>query len=66
MENEIKKSQFAGKSSRDVYGKVLVDYLIDQDIQDIFVYLHEENVEFVKGFAGQSGKECYLKLTLTT
>jgi hypothetical protein len=62
---EIKKHKSSDLQIQepDIYGKVLVDYLIDQDIQDVFVYLHEENVEFVKGHYHRA-KDIYLKVII--
>ncbi len=45
----------------DIYGKVLVDYLIDQDILDIFEYLNNEDVEFVHDYYHRA-KDIYLKI----
>lgn len=44
----------------DLYGKVLIDYVIDQKKIDIFTYLNDSNVEFVKDYYHRS-KEIYLK-----
>ncbi|MFA7075625.1 MAG: helix-turn-helix transcriptional regulator [Candidatus Izemoplasmatales bacterium] len=48
-------------SEPDIFGKVLVDYLIDEDIEDIFIYLHDSEVEFVKNHFHRA-KDIYLKI----
>lgn len=45
----------------DIFGKVLVDYLIDEDVEDIFIYLHDSEVEFVKNHFHRA-KDIYLKI----
>ncbi|XMB73085.1 helix-turn-helix transcriptional regulator [Mycoplasmatota bacterium WC30] len=47
----------------DIYGKVLIDYLIDQDVEDVFVYLKNEDVEFVKDYYHRA-KDVYLKIII--
>ncbi|MBI9008982.1 MAG: helix-turn-helix transcriptional regulator [Tenericutes bacterium] len=47
----------------DIYGKVFIDYLIDQDIEDIFIYLNKEDVEFVQDYYHRA-KEIYLKIII--
>ncbi len=47
----------------DIYGRVLVDYLIDGDVLDVFSYLHDQDVEFVKDYYHRA-KEIYLKVLL--
>ncbi len=47
----------------DIYGKVLVDYLIDQDIEDVFVYLHQNEVNFVRDYYHRA-EEIYLKIII--
>ncbi|MGD9761899.1 MAG: helix-turn-helix transcriptional regulator [Candidatus Izemoplasmatales bacterium] len=48
-------------SEPDIFGKVLVDYLIDEDIEEIFIYLHDSEVEFVKNHFHRA-KDIYLKV----
>jgi len=48
-------------SEPDIFGKVLVDYLIDEDKEDIFIYLHDSEVEFVKNHFHRA-KDIYLKV----
>ena len=45
----------------DIFGKVLADYLVDEDIEDIFIYLHDSEVEFVKDHFHRA-KDIYLKI----
>jgi transcriptional regulator with XRE-family HTH domain len=45
----------------DIYGKVLVDYLVDEDVEDIFIYLHDAETEFVKHHFHRA-KDIYLKI----
>ena len=48
-------------SEPDIFGKVLVDYLIDEDVEDIFIYLHDSEVEFVKNHFHRA-RDIYLKI----
>lgn len=47
----------------DIYGKVFVDYLIDNDFNDIFVYLDENNVLFFNDFYHRA-KEILIKIII--
>ena len=48
-------------SEPDIFGKVLVDYLVDEDKEDIFIYLHDSETEFVKNHFHRA-KDIYLKI----
>lgn len=48
-------------SEPDIFGKVLVDYLIDEDVEEIFIYLHDSEVEFVKSHFHRA-KDILLKI----
>jgi transcriptional regulator with XRE-family HTH domain len=45
----------------DIFGRVLVDYLIDEDVLEIFSYLHELEALFVRDHFHRA-KDIYLKL----
>lgn len=45
----------------DIFGRVLVDYLIDEDVLEIFSYLHELEVLFVRDHFHRA-KDIYLKI----
>jgi len=47
----------------DIYGKVFVDYLVEQDMIDIFTYLSDCDVIFVRDFYHRS-KEIYIKIII--
>lgn len=47
----------------DIYGRVLVDYLIDEGFEDIFLYLHDSAVDFVRDYYHRS-RDIYLKIIL--
>lgn len=63
--DEIKqyKAQDLHIQNPDIYGKVLIDYVIDQDLEELFVYLDRENVTFVKPYYHRA-KEIYLKIII--
>lgn len=47
----------------DIYGRVLVDYLIDGDVVDVFSYLNDSNIDFVRDYYHRA-KEIYLKIII--
>ncbi len=61
--NEIKKYDAKDLQIQepDIYGKVFADYLVDKDLVDIFLYLHENQAIFVKDYYHRA-TEIYLKI----
>jgi len=61
--NEIKKYDAKDLQIQepDIYGKVLADYLVDKDLEEIFLYLHENMAVFVKDYYHRA-KDIYLKV----
>lgn len=47
----------------DIYGKVLIDYVIDQDLQELFEYLDSNDVSFVHDYYHRAG-DIYIKIII--